>query len=216
MSGRFRLQPPQQRAEPGLDALLGLLHSPLQRGRDLLSQRHHLVEGETSHHLAGDPFRLLAGLHRGVRRRPFRGRGGRARAEPNEAGQHLPRDARRVLAHALQDHLGQHDRRDVLAGRLVHHLDVVPRGDEPPQPLQGHVFSCVRVVKLAIPVPPDDAGPAARGVAPCPEHNALRHSCQPADSAMRHGGLRMKRRVPQRTQRGLPTSAFSALLHSLR
>jgi hypothetical protein len=50
MSGRISFQPSQERAQPRLDALLGLRHRALQRLRDLLAQPHHLVEREPAHH----------------------------------------------------------------------------------------------------------------------------------------------------------------------
>jgi hypothetical protein len=158
----MRLELLQERGYPRLQPALRVCHGTLQRQRDLLAQGRGLFEREAAHHAPRDLLRLVAGASRGLRRRPLRGRGGRARAQADERGQHLAGDARGAGADPVQDHLGEHHRGQVLARTLVHHLDLVPGGHQPAQPFQGDVAPGVRVVELAVAVAAHDAGPPLR------------------------------------------------------
>jgi hypothetical protein len=160
MSGRIRFQPAQERAQPRLDALLGLHHRALQRLRDLLAQPHHFIEREAADHPRGDALRFLPGAQRGPGRGPLRGRRRGARPQADDPRQHLAGDARAALAHPVQDHLGQHHRGEVLSRGLVHYLDVVAGGDQAAQAVQGDVAAGLGVVQLAVPVPPHHPRPA--------------------------------------------------------
>jgi hypothetical protein len=142
----MRLELLHERGHPRLQPALRVGHRTLQRLRDLLAQGRGFFEREAAHDPARDPLRLVAGAGRRLRRRPFRGRRGRARAQADERGQHLAGDARGAGADPFQDHLGEHHRGQVLARTLVHDLDLVSGGHQPAQPLQGDVAPGVRVV----------------------------------------------------------------------
>ena len=158
MSGRLLLPLFEQRAQARLHPTLRLGRPLLERVRDLPAQGGGLVEAQAVHHLAGDALRLMARPSGGLRGAPLRGPGRGARAHPDHGGQDLAGDARRPLAHALQDHLGQDHGREVLAALLVHHFHVVPGGHELAQPRHRHVAAGVRVVELAVAVAPHQAG----------------------------------------------------------
>jgi hypothetical protein len=152
MAGRLPFQLAHQVPEACLRRVLRLRHAPLQGVGDVLPERDRLVQAEPAHDAAGDPLRLVGRPPRPPRRR---GRGGRgARAQPHDRRQHLPRDARGPLPHALQDHLGQGEGGEVLARGLVHDLHVMARSDQEAQSVQGHVAPGVGVVELPVPVAP--------------------------------------------------------------
>ena len=145
--------------------MLRVRHQPLDGAGDLVAEDDRLVEREApSPEQAPTMARLLAGpAGGGGRVGPAGSRLAAVEAQPDQPREHLARNARGPLLHALQDDLGEDDGRQVFTVALVHHPDFLPPPHHPGQVVEGHVAAGGGVVELAVLVAPDQPARGRRG-----------------------------------------------------